>query len=176
MGYELHLVKKGMWFDEENKFTESDWKNLRDKGSVPEWVYFGAGGISVKNPSESQIVAFVKIAKRNGWSVQGDDGESYSDNGEPISVSEDKPGIFEPVKKFIREYRAKREIKQMMKGETCPFKIGDKVRMLGAAQAGIVTEIDYKANHGIGSFTVKLENGTIHRTFGFHGHTYRKED
>lgn len=176
MGYELHFVKKGRWFDEENKFTESEWKDLRDKGSIPEWVCFGAGDISVKNPDTCQIIAFVAIAKGNGWSVQGDDGESYSDNGEPIPVPEEKPGIFEPIKKFIREYKAKRKIKQMMRGVVCPFKIGDKVRMLGAAQSGIVSGIDYKANHGFGSFTVKLENGTIHKTVGFHAHTFQKED
>jgi hypothetical protein len=175
MGYELHLVKKGSWFDEENKFTETEWKNLQ-KQSIPEWVYFSSGDVSVKNPKKSQIIALVEIAKNNSWTVQGDDGETYSEDGAPIPAKDEKPSIFEPIKNLIREYRAKRKIKQMMKGVVCPFKIGDKVRMLTAAQTGIVTEIDYKANHGIGSFTVKLENGIVDRTFGFHAHTYSKED
>ena len=63
-----------------------------------------------------------------------------------------------------------------MKGVVCPFKIGDKVKALGAAQTGIVTEIDYKAHHGLGSFTVKLQNGMIDETFGFDAHVYRKVD
>jgi hypothetical protein len=175
MGYELHLVKNGHWFDEENKFTESEWKGLQ-KQSIPEWVYFSNGDISVKNPKKSQIITLVEIAKNNGWTVQGDDGETYSKNGTPIPAEGEKPSIFEPLKNLIREYKAKRKIKQMMKGVVCPFKIGDKVRALGAAQTGIVTEVDYKANHGIGSFTVKMENGTTCKAFGFHAHTYKKED
>jgi hypothetical protein len=175
MGYELHLVKNGSWFDEENKFTETEWKSLQ-KQSIPDWVYFSSGDISVKNPKKSQIITFVKLAKNNSWIVQGDDGETYSENGAPIPAEDEKPSIFEPIKFLIREYKAKRKIKQMMKGVICPFKIGDKVRALGAAQTGIVTEIDYKANHGIGSFTVKMENGTTWKTFGFDAHTYKKED
>lgn len=176
MGYELHLVKAGKWFDEESKFTKSEWENMRSKQTVPEWVYFSSGNISVKNPEKPQIVELVKIAIEKGWSVQGDDGESYSENGEPISVEVDKPSIFEPIKKFIREYKAQRNINQMKKSVVCPFKIGDKVKALGAVQTGIVTKIDYKANHGIGSFSVKLQNGIVDKTFGFEAHVYQKVD
>jgi|WetSurMetagenome_2_1015567.scaffolds.fasta_scaffold706341_1 hypothetical protein len=176
MGYELHLVKSGNWFDEANQFTESEWEGLRRKQAIPEWVYFSSGDISVKNPQTQQIIVLVKIAKDNGWSVQGDDGETYSKNGAPIPIEDEKPGIFESLKRLVQEYKAKRKIKQMMKGAVCPFKIGDKVRMLGAAQTGIVTKIDYKANHGIGSFTVELQNGTVDKTFGFDAHAYQKED
>ena len=175
MGYELHLVKSGNWFDEGNKFTESEWDSLRSKQTIPEWVYFSSGDVSVKNPEKLQIIALVKIAKDNGWSVQGDDGETYSENGAPIPAEDEKPNFFEPIKNLIREYKAKRKIKQMMKGVVCPFKTGEKVRSLGAAQTGIVTEIDYKANHGVGSFTVELQNGMVDRTFGFDAHTYKKE-
>jgi hypothetical protein len=84
MGYELHLVKKGWWFDIENQFTENEWQNLRGKHPVPGWLYFLSGDISAKNPNESQIITLVKIAKNNGWPVQGDDGETYSEDGSPI--------------------------------------------------------------------------------------------
>jgi len=177
MGYELHLIKSGSgrWIDDENKFTEREWDDLRIKNTLPEWLYFASGNIPVKNPDQAQIVALVKIANENSWRVQGDDDETYSDDGSPIPAEAEKPSFFEPIKKFIREYKAKRKIKQMMKGVVCPFKIGDEVRSLGAAQTGIVTEIDYKANHGVGSFTVELQNGIVDRTFGFDAHTYKME-
>lgn len=175
MGYELHLVKKGEWFDEENKFAESEWQNLQSKQSIPDWVYFSGGDIAVKNPTKSQIIALAKIAKVNGWLVQGDDGETYSEDGTPTPAAVQKSDLFEPIRKLIREFKARREISQMMKGVECPFKIGDQVRALGAAQSGTVIEIDTKANHGIGSFTVKLQNGTIDKTFGYEAHTYKRE-
>jgi hypothetical protein len=109
MGYELHLVKSGNRLDEENKFTESEWGNLRSKQSIPEWVCFSCGDISVKNPQKSQIITLVKIAKGNGWSIQGDDGESYSENGTPVSAEAEKPSVFESIKKLFQEYKAKRK-------------------------------------------------------------------
>ena len=175
MGYNVYLVKTRNWFDERNRFTEADWSEIRAKHSVPDWLFLVGGKITVKNPSKNQIVQLVGIAKERGWTVQGDDGETYDEDGSPISApAPPQPGFSDRFRFLIREYRAKKTIRKSMKGVQCPFKVGDKVRTLYRT-GGVVTRVDPKGNHGMGYFEVRFPNGAILGGM-FVAHGFEKEN
>jgi len=176
MGYELHVVKNksGSWIDDENKFTEREREDFQKKNTLPEWLYFSSGNISVKNPYQAQIIALVKIAKENDWRVQGDDDETYSEDGSPIPPEVEKPGIFEPIRKFFAEQKAKRVIREARKNIKIPLKVGDKVKTQWR-KGGIVISIDPEAEHGLGSVEVKWPDGAV--LGGFYVlHDFEKEE
>lgn len=175
MGYELHLVKtkSGSWIDDENHFTKREWENFRLKNTPPEWLYFSSGNISVKNPDQEQIVTLVKIAKQNGWRVQGDDDETYSEDGSPIPPEVEKPSIFEPIRKFFAEQKARRSIRRAQQDIKIPLKVGDKVKSRWRA-GGIVIKLDPEAEHGVGMLKVKWPDGTVSGSF-YVLHDFEKE-
>lgn len=175
MGYDLHLVKTGDWFDPAGQFTEKEWEELKRNYAVPDGLYFSNGGILVKAPEESQIVTLVKIAKENGWFVQGDDGETYSDAGSPIPPKEEKPSLYDRIAFRYREFRAKKDIKKLMEDVPCPFKVGDRVRVQHGRTGGVVVEVDSKANHGCGRIKVEFPGGDVLQCW-FVGHPFEKED
>ena len=86
MGYNLYLVKARNRFDEPNRFTETEWNAICAKHEVADWLSFDGDEIAVKNPSQEQITALVRVAKTCGWTVQGDDGETYADDGSADSL------------------------------------------------------------------------------------------
>lgn len=48
---------------------------------------------------------------------------------------------------------------------TPQFKVGDRVRdIFGDKNRGVITDIDVNAGHGLGSITVKYDDGRILRT------------
>ena len=165
MGYNLYFVKHGNWYEPGNKFFQQEWSRLKESGQLPDWIYFENGVITVKSPTQEQVTTFARLAKTHGWSVQGDDGETYSEDGTPIRASAARPGVVSTILGPLRHFLAKRK--------SCPFNLGDRVRTT-LRTGGVVIEIDAKAHHGLGSIKVRFPDGSELGGF-FVGHDFRKE-
>ena len=172
MGYNLYLVKHGNWWDADARFGREEWDRLQ-AFRLPDWVYFEDGTITVKSPTPDQAVAFAGIARAHGWSVQGDDGETYGTDGVPIPASPVRPGFFAAALRPAREFFARRSIRRSMRGVVCPFEVGDLVRTT-LRTGGVVIAVDPTANHGLGSIKVRFPDGFVLGGF-FVGHDFRKE-
>lgn len=172
MGYEVHLVRTGNWFDETNVFTQVEWDHLCRLYAVGDWLWFGNGNISVKNPTPTQIVELVNIAQEFGWRVQGDDGEFYAPDGTPMPdkpFPRQKPGFWQKLTDLWGKNKAGQE-----QAINDPFHIGDRVRFLHR-RGGVVIDVNPKANHGLGSIKARFPDGVvIGATFLNHG--FEKED
>lgn len=173
MGYNLYFVKHGNWYEPGNKFVQEEWSRLKKSGQLPDWVYFENGVITVKSPTQEQVTTFARLAKTHGWSVQGDDGETYSEDGTPIRASAARPGVVSTILGPLRHFLAKRKIQRSMKGVVCPFNVGDRVRTTFRT-GGVVIGIDAKAHHGLGSIKVRFPDGSELGGF-FVDHDFRKE-
>ena len=174
MGYNVYLVKHGNWWDAEARFGREEWDRLRASRPLPEWVSFEEGTITVKSPTREQVVAFVGLARDAGWSVQGDDGETYGANGAPAPESPERPGFLTAALQPLKEFFAKRSIRRSMRGVVCPFQVGDRVRTTFRT-GGVVIAVDANANHGLGSINVRFSDGTVIGGF-FVGHDFHRED
>ena len=173
MGYNLYFVKHGNWYEPGNKFLQEEWSRLKESGQLPDWVYFEGGAITVKSPTQEQVTTFARLAKTHGWSVQGDDGETYRDDGTPIRLSAARPGVLSVILGPLRHFLDKRKIQRSMKGVACPFNVGDRVRTTFRT-GGVVIAVDAKAHHGLGSIKVRFPDGSELGGF-FVGHDFRKE-
>jgi hypothetical protein len=106
--------------------------------------------------------------------VQGDDEEIYSEDGSAIASEVKKPSIFEPIRKFFAEQKAKRNIRLARQSIKIPLKVGDKVKSRWR-KGGIVIKLDPNAEHGLGSLEVKWPDGTV--LGGFYVlHDFEKEE
>jgi len=98
MGYELHLTRRTLWFDEGNDITKeefvdyvksdpefsypgqcgedyADWKS--PTGRYITWLCWTNGQLITKNPEAEFVDKMVMIATKLNAKVQGDDGETY---------------------------------------------------------------------------------------------------
>jgi hypothetical protein len=177
MGYDVHLVKRGHGSDEGNAFTTEEWNSIvRELGAV-EWVSFFDGAVSSKYPSPEQLVALVRVAQAHGWSVQGDDGEEYGLDGQPIRETpgpREHQGFFKGLIAAFANWRAKRHIRSSMKGVVCAFKAGDRVKD-SCRTGGVVTKVDPDANHGMGLIKVRYPDG-VELRYAFIGNGLERED
>lgn len=105
MGYNLYVVKRGNWYEPDNRFGQEEWGRLTESGPLPDWVYFDDGVISVKSPTKEQVVTCVRFAKTHGWFVQGDDGETYDEDGAPLRASAIRPGLLSTILKPLRHHK-----------------------------------------------------------------------
>jgi hypothetical protein len=161
MGYDVYLVKTRSLFDEENKFTETEWKTLCAKHRVADWLHYDGDDITVKNPSKEQLVALVRIARSCGWTVQGDDGETYAEDGSLVPAAPlPKPGILSRLKHLLSGHRADKSIENSAQEIACPFSVGDKV-CTTYRSGGVVISVDPSGHHGTGSIKVRFPDGTI---------------
>ena len=113
------------------------------------------------------------LARAHGWSVQGDDGETYGTDGVPVPASPPRPGFFAIALRPLREFFARRSIRRSMQGVVCPFQVGDLVRTT-LRTGGVVIAVDTGANHGLGSIKVRFPDGVVLGS-PFIGHDFRKE-
>jgi len=173
VGYNLYLVKRGNWWDADARFDREEWDRLRASRSLPDWVSFEEGTITVKSPTREQVVAFVGLANAAGWSVQGDDGERYGADGAFVPHPRARPGFATAALRPLREFFAKRSIRRSMRGVTCPFQVGDPVRTT-LRTGGVVIAVDANANHGLGSIKVRFSDGSVIGGL-FVGHDFHKE-
>ena len=113
MGYDIHIHRRQEWFDEGSDISVEEWTQLyrADPSFVIDGhVAFGFGAkaedvpivgwsagqeteaafvlykgeITTKNPSPAALRKAYEIADKLDARVQGDDGEFYGANGEPI--------------------------------------------------------------------------------------------
>lgn len=173
MGYNLYFVKRGNWYEPDSRFGQEEWGRLKESGLLPDWVHFDDGVITVKSPTKEQVVTFVRFAKTHGWFVQGDDGETYDDDGAPLRASAIPSGLLSTILKPLRHFLDKRKIQRSMKGVVCPFRVGDSVRTTFRT-GGVVIDVDEKAHHGLGSIKVRFPDGSVLGGF-FVGHDFQKE-
>ena len=173
MGYNLYFVKRGNWYEPDNRFGQEEWGRLKESGQLPDWVYFDDGVITVKDPTKEQVVTFVRFAKTHGWFVQGDDGENYDEDGAPLHASAPDLGLLSTILKPLRHFLDKRKIQRSMKGVVCPFQVGDSVRTTFRC-GGVVIDVDEKAHHGLGSIKVRFPDGSVLGGF-LVGHDFQKE-
>ena len=174
MGYNVHLVKRAKGSEVDSRFSREEWDRLHASRSLPDWLYFEDGAITVKSPTREQVVELASLAHAHGWSVRGDDGETYGRDGAPIPEVSPRPGFFDTALRPLRELLARRSIRRSMQGVVCPFQVGDPVRTT-LRTGGVVIAVDAAANHGLGSIKVRFSDGTVIGGF-FVGHDFRKEE
>lgn len=98
MGYDLHITRRELWFQDgdditieefegcvraDSEFTYpsmmganyADWKSA--KTGAASWICWEDGRIDTKNPNPELIDKMVKFAEQLRAVVQGDDGEKY---------------------------------------------------------------------------------------------------
>ncbi len=95
MGYELHITRKAAWHDETGPgITLDEWDKLA--AGDPDLLstnfngcfYSDASGnIVAKNPEKPVRAKMYQMAQRLGAKVQGDEGEFYGPDGEPLDDS-----------------------------------------------------------------------------------------
>ena len=159
MGYNLYVVKSRGCLDQRNRFTEAEWNEICANHQVADWLCFDGNDITVKNPSREQIVALVHVAKTRGWSVQGDDGESYADDGSSIPAARPPiPTLLCRLRQFLDLYRGTKATPKSVSVAACPFKVGDRVRTTYRS-GGVVISADPTGHHGRGSIKVRFPDG-----------------
>ena len=160
MGYGLHITRRKSWSDEHGPaITEQEWLAQVGGDADLAALYWDHGNVEAKNPDEALVRKMVSVAARLNATVQGDDGESYDSAGDPVPPP--PPGILSRVATWIRN-RASPGAAPLAES-SLPFKVGDRVRdALG--NLGRVTEIDVRAEHGLGRISVRCDDG---RTLSF---------
>ena len=159
MGYDVRLTKPELPGQEPELFTEREWRAFQAKHADIDYVYFSAGHIVCKNPSEAQLAALAKLAYARGWRLRGDDGEYYDDSGNVIQEEAPAPqGFFSRVKHAFAERRAARELASEMAGVEPAFRVGDRVKFLHRS-GGVVVKVNKQANSGLGEIRVRFPDG-----------------
>jgi hypothetical protein len=116
VGYDLHITRRENWSDTTGPaITEAEWRAAIESdpeltldtqtrctmadgeyifaawnGRAGELGYFG-GEITAKNPDPALVRKMVQLAQVLGAAVQGDDGESYGEDGNPVGSSAPAP-------------------------------------------------------------------------------------
>ena len=155
MGYDVHITRRKSWSDTGGPaITEREW--IGQIGDDPDLaaLVWNDGNLDAKNPDERLVRKMVAAAAALSATVQGDDGESYDGAGHPVAPP--RPGILSRVVAwFVDRTSAGAE---PVAESSLPFKVGDRVRD-ARGSLGSVTEIDVRAEHGLGRITVKYEDG-----------------
>jgi len=184
MGYDLHITRKDDWSEQTGPLiSEAEWRSLIESdpqltldtqtkltmsggdyvfaawnGQPGALGYYG-GEITATDPSEPLIDKMVQIARALGASVQGDDGEVYGEDG-TSSEREDPapptaaPGLLSRIGAWLRH---RRTVRELQKGEPA-FRVGQRVQNPWGVQ-GVVLHVDRKANGGLGSVRIRLDDG-----------------
>ena len=188
MGYNLYITRRKDWGDDSGptisveewrKCVEADPELRMDeslgkhfavwsgpsKDEIP-WLAWGDGNIETKNPDEALIRKMASIAARLGAKVQGEEGETYDQAGAVHPAP--PPGLMDRLKGLWS--RITTAPITPMDASQLPFKVGDRVRDILGDNMVTVTEIDLKAEHGMGRITVKYDDGRVRHYAAFaHG-------
>ena len=166
MGYEAHITRRKSWSDPGGPaISESEW--LAQVSGNPELasLVWNEGNIDAKNPDPILLRRMVATAVALGATVQGDDGESYDIEGNPIQPPQ--PGVLSRIASWFSNLTSPPP--PPIDESTIPFRVGDRVRDF-AGHTGSVTAIDVRAGHGLGRITVRFDDGrTLHFTAIAHG-------
>jgi hypothetical protein len=187
MGYDLHITRRDDWTDRSGPtIAEAEWRELiaadpelaldtqtRCATSAGEYVFaawngragalgYCAGEITASDPDRPLMAKMVQVARKLGATVQGDDGEVYDEDGtasetQPVTPPSGSSGLLSRVGGWLRHRRSVRANQLAAPA----FKVGQRVKNLWGAR-GIVVLVDRKANGGLGSVRVRLEDGSEH--------------
>jgi hypothetical protein len=181
MGYDLHITRKQTWFDPEGPaISLAEWQELiardpelrefteageADRGKGASYgdqegaLRWDEGEIISRDPEKALIAKMAQIAAALGATVQDDDGEIYQADGSSRSpdVEESPPadsGLLARLRNWLRARRAARRHQQSVPS----FKVGLRVRDPWGRR-GTIVEADRKAIGGLGSVTVRFDDG-----------------
>jgi hypothetical protein len=181
MGYDLHITRKQNWADPEGPAVPlAEWQELiardpelreftevgeADRGTGASYgdqegaLRWEDGEIVSKDPDKALIAKMAQIAAALGATVQGDDGEIYQADGSSDSPDvEESPradsGLLARLRNWLRARRAVRQHRE----STPSFKVGLRVRDPWGRR-GTIVEADRKALNGLGSVTVRFDDG-----------------
>jgi len=185
MGYDLHITRKVEWSDAGGPpITSAEWRTLVNSDSdlrLDEGDATGIGSAEIvsasfegelgvfnwengeiwtKNPELEAIKKAVQIAHALGAKAQGDDGEIYGPNGEPLPeepVAQSapvRPGIFSRIMQWFRHRGTVKKLQQASPS----FRVGDRVRDTWGSIA-TVSEVDAKAMYGVGRVRIRYDDG-----------------
>ena len=182
----MHITKAEHWTDSEaSPIGESDWARLVDsdpdlemtgvaEADTPDgslryenrglavwrrhpsgekvWFDFRLGRVVVKNPDEATIDKMLGVARGLGARVVGDDGETYEAPGQPPTPA--KPSWSARLSGWFQGLLPAKPANIPLP----PFAVGARVRdALGGE--GVVLAIDPQQMHGLGSITVRYDDG-----------------
>jgi hypothetical protein len=178
MGYDLHITRRSQWSDDEGpEITLEEWKAYvesdaevrpdADNGPTdflwsahpqePWPLWWDRGEVNTKNPDEATIRKLVAIAKRLSATVQGDDGEIYREDGTSYQLESSapaQPGLLTRIASWFRHRRNVRELQEVAPA----LRAGQRVKNAWG-ELGTVLNVDQKANGGLGSVRVRLDDG-----------------
>jgi hypothetical protein len=157
MGYDVHITRRKSWADTGGpEIAEKEW--LAHVADDPELasLYWNDGNIDAKNPDLPLLRRMVSAAAALGATVQGDDGESYDAAGNPVQPP--PPGVLARMASWIANLTSPDAAP--VDASTLPFKVGDRVRDAWG-HFGNVTEIDVRAERGLGRVTVRYDDGRV---------------
>jgi hypothetical protein len=157
MGYDAHITRRKSWADTDGpEISEQEW--LAHAADDPELasLFWNGGNIDAKNPDGPLVRRMVSAAAALGATVQGDDGESYDAAGN--AVQPPPPGVLTRIASWIANRTSAGA--EAVDASTLPFKVGDRVRNAWG-HFGNVTEIDVRAERGLGRVTVRYEDGRV---------------
>ena len=167
MGYEAHITRRKNWSDGAGPaISEQEWlAHVNDDPGLAELVHWNRGNVDAKNPDDALLARMVAAAAALGATVQGDDGETYDQSGNASPPP--PPGLLSRVNSWLTN-RFSSGAEPIDEG-TLPFKVGDRVRDFRGS-SGRVTEIDVRAQHGLGRITVRFDDGQVsHFAAAAHG-------
>lgn len=180
MGYDLHISRRTQWFDENGPeiamdewkaYVASDDELTSDEANGPTdflwsahpqepWpLWWNRGEVYTKNPNKVMIRKLIAIAERLRATVQGDDGEFYGADGASYRVEYPTPASSRPslLTRIASWFRHRRSVRELQHAASA-FRPGQRVKNPWG-ELGTVSSVDQKANGGLGSVCVRLDNG-----------------
>ena len=183
MGYDLHITRRKDWAADGDDITAEEWRAYvrgdkeltltgangpnfavwqRSSGNPEQWLDWSSGQIFTKNPDAPLIDKMIAIAAALGATVQGDDGETYS---EPAAgkvgghaLRRRMPTFREQVAGWFSRLRPSHTA-GLVKLPALPFGVGDRVRD-NWGNEHTVTSIEPTAVHGLGVVQTRRADGT----------------
>ena len=172
MGYDLHISRRKQWTDTGSDITAREWLDYvagdvelklspkdgphwaiwNGPSELPQpWIDWDDGQLYSKNPDEPLIRKMCGIARVLDARVQGDDGEFYDDSGKALPPP--KPSAARRIFQQLRSALAPRR-----RAPAPDYAVGDRIVDVWGKPATIAA-IDLYANHGLGSVTLRYDNG-----------------
>jgi len=165
VGYNAYITRRKAWSDDRGpSISKEEWEAYRSTDSDLALLVCDRGNVEAKNPDRALLLKMVLDAERLGASVQGDDGEVYDAEGNAVQP---RIGLVSRIASWVRNHVSSGA--RSISASSLPFKVGDRVRD-SWGYLGCVTEIDVRAERGLGRITVKYDDGrTLSSTAIAHG-------
>ena len=174
MGYDLHITRRAHWSEKGDDISPNEWLTLvendpelqLDNSNGPYfavwqgpstktcyWLTWTDGQIYTKNPDDLIIGKMLKISRKLGAKVQGDDGEIYKHPDH-----HPREARISTLKQFIyRIHSYSSRFFAQPKVPPPPFIMGDRV-IDSRGRPGTIKSINRRANHGYGEIKVVTDD------------------